>query len=1281
MESTLLHDLFREQAEKVPNQVAVYGAKGQTITYGELNRCTDVLACKLQTHGVRPDCVVVIYMERCIQYTVAYIAILKAGGAYLPLDISFPQNLINNILVEATPKIILTTSELKDRFPAGSCVICLDEDFLEHFQNGDDKVESFPMTWDNLSYLAYSSGTTGKPKGIMCPHKGAVLSYKWRHENYPYGDDEREACNIFFVWEMLRPLLKGVPMFIIPDSVIYDPQQLCQFIKEHKITRMLFTPSLLEVTLNTVEIMQLQECFQTMRSIWFCGEVVTTILLERCIQSLPHAKFVNLYSISECHDVACLDLTEYYEKKKSDLHGRKFCPVGRHLPQVQILIMNEEREVQPVGVSGEICIGGPTLAHGYLKMPELNAQRFIQRPSKLSAEYGDRFYRTGDWGYMLSDGNLEICGRCDSMVKIRGYSIEVQAVEVCLMSLPEVNNCTVVVNGEEGENKFLVAYIVPNGGDVSRKDIRSQLRKKLPFYMIPSYFIILKSIPVVPASGKLDKKALPKYDSQVDLPFSNEGLPSTDTEKKLAQLWKNILQLRNIDIEESFFDLGGHSLLAAALLNQVMDEFRVEMSVKDMFLFPNVKQQAQLIDGRLHHSSSIEKDMKMEPQTNLLEEVELHDTGFVNIDMSLRAFWRSFRVGNRWNKGRVLITGGSGFLGAFLIRELLLNTKTFIYSLIREHPDVSAHCRLINSLKKFGILAKDEKKATEKQKIVARLLPHRLATVKGDVAIVNLGMNEEEYMHMCTEVDFIIHAAASVNLAYPYIALQGPNVLGTQNVVLFAFTGKVKPLHHISTDSVFPHGLSNCGEDDDITTYHNQLSDGYSQSKWVAELLVERARKRGLPAVVYRLGNLSGDRENVNWNPQDFTLLMLQACATYGVAPEENWDMEMTPVDFTANLIVRITQNLAQAVGKTLHIISTKPAKSNWVFEWMNGHGFPVRKIPFDDWKSRIKSESEKADNPKQLWGLVENYIKDIHFFSKLSTYTNSHLQEILKNFDLTYPETDSALLRVYFGKLSRQGIFPTPSRMSVANTSLHGKVVVITGASSGIGAAIGEALVKAGANVALAARRLDKLQELCTRLKEDGPGLVIAVKTDVTDKEQVKELVRHTECSLGPIDVLINNAGVMYYTLMKNLKEAEWERMIDINCKGSVNCIGAVLDGMIKKGSGHIVNITSDAGRRGFPGLAVYSGSKFFLEGLSQALREEVASNGIRVTCLQPGDVKTELIGHTTDEEAKEMYDASSKVKVLEPEDVARACVYALSQPAYVAVNEILIEPRESPI
>lgn len=249
--------------------------------------------------------------------------------------------------------------------------------------------------------------------------------------------------------------------------------------------------------------------------------------------------------------------------------------------------------------------------------------------------------------------------------------------------------------------------------------------------------------------------------------------------------------------------------------------------------------------------------------------------------------------------------------------------------------------------------------------------------------------------------------------------------------------------------------------------------------------------------------------------------------------------------------------------------------------------------------------------------------------------------------------------------------------RSFIDHKILDGKVAIVTGASSGIGKAIASALARSGAKVALAARRVERLQEMQKDIEKDD-GIAIALKTDVTKREEVKEMVKHTESVLGPVDIIVNNAGIMYYTMMKNLHEDEWEKQIDINIKGLTNCIGAVLTGMIDRKCGHIVNLSSDAGRRGFPGLAVYSGTKFYVEGLSQALRHEVKGSGIRVTCIQPGDVKTELLGFTTDKEARDAYDGSSSCKILEPEDIANAVVYAVSQPEYVGVNEILVEPRE---
>ena len=244
---------------------------------------------------------------------------------------------------------------------------------------------------------------------------------------------------------------------------------------------------------------------------------------------------------------------------------------------------------------------------------------------------------------------------------------------------------------------------------------------------------------------------------------------------------------------------------------------------------------------------------------------------------------------------------------------------------------------------------------------------------------------------------------------------------------------------------------------------------------------------------------------------------------------------------------------------------------------------------------------------------------------------------------------------------------------------ALRGRVVVVTGASSGIGAATARMLADAGAKVALAARREDALLGVRDGLGTGAESLVLP--TDVTDRGQVKALVDRAEDELGPVDVLVNCAGVMYFTLMENVRADEWDRTVEVNCKGALNCVGAVLPGMVGRGRGHIVTISSDAGRVVFPGLAVYSASKFFVEALSKGLRLETAGTGVKVTTVQPGNVATDLLDMSGDEEALERYGQPTGAKVLDPEDVAASIVYALSQPEHVAVNEVLVEPRDEPV
>jgi NADP-dependent 3-hydroxy acid dehydrogenase YdfG len=246
---------------------------------------------------------------------------------------------------------------------------------------------------------------------------------------------------------------------------------------------------------------------------------------------------------------------------------------------------------------------------------------------------------------------------------------------------------------------------------------------------------------------------------------------------------------------------------------------------------------------------------------------------------------------------------------------------------------------------------------------------------------------------------------------------------------------------------------------------------------------------------------------------------------------------------------------------------------------------------------------------------------------------------------------------------------------------SLQNRVAVVAGASSGIGAAVVRALNAEGAHVALAARREEALLEIQAGLEDrDGQRSIVA-PADVTDRDQVDSLVGRAGEELGPVEILVNCAGVMYYTLMKNVRQEEWERTVEVNCKGALNCVGAVLPGMLERGQGHIVTISSDAGRRVFPGLAIYSASKFFVEALSQGLRLETAGTGLKVTTIQPGNVATDLISMSADEEALEEYGQPGDSRVLEPEDVAASVVHALVQPEHVAVNEVLVEPRDEPV
>ncbi|KAL3110217.1 hypothetical protein niasHT_015820 [Heterodera trifolii] len=1248
-------------------------------TLGELDDVTERLARHfVRAYGCQIGSCVAIYMYKCAEYVFAYIAALKAGAAYLPLDISYPAPLLNSVLDEVTPTVVCASEEHSANLspsirrlvmdPLGKW---LDEELAEDKAKGTaGKLPTeAQLRPDDIAYIVYSSGTTGKPKGIECPHRGAVLSYKWRFRNFPYREDDVVACNVFFVWEMFRPILQAIKMVIIPDSIIYDSHLLCDFLRQNRVTQMLFTPSLLEMVLDTQNEQILANAFQHMRLVHLCGEVVTCALLDRFFRHFPNVRCANLYSISETHDVAVSNLNEFHRRHEK----RQFAPVGKVIDGVKVLILDGQTMKRvPIGVPGEIYVAGPTLARGYINRPELNRDRFVEVPAELRKEVGEeRMYRTGDWGYLMPNSVLEICGRCDTMVRIRGYSVELQAIESTLLDMSAVRSCAVISIGAEGEDKQLAAYIVLRERSVNRKQLRAQLKRILPFYMMPQFFVFVDKLPLLPASSKIDKKSLPPVDFERDV-VEAEALPQTQTEQKLAKIWGEVLHLVNLDIQESFFDLGGHSLLAARLLNRVNTEFNAQLVMRDLFAAPTVYAMAKLLDGAERASPEEEVDLE--------QQVDNHDLHDNVMDLHLRAFWRATGFWKRrFTNSNVFLTGVTGYLGSHLLVELLLTTDTRLTCLIRESsPSESVLQRLFNSLRANGLLTDHLRNLTR----------DRVRVVAGDIALFQFGLSDEDYHFLSYDIDVVLHAAAYVNLIYPYQALHGINVLGTRNVLDFCLKNKLKPLHYISTDAVFPADLRGVDEHFPPQNHCHQLTDGYGQSKYVAEQLVTRSLTRGLPGVCYRLGNQSAPSNcDGNWNDRDFTYLMLLGVICTGKTPDLEWQLELTPVDFSARFVVRVLCELFnESSGKIFHLIASQNTlRWSEVMDWLRRMGFELEQMRTSEWVKMI----ELSNNPKlaQLQKLVENIFRDGKFHFTQSHFLRSNtdkvnFRQLVNAFD-KFLFTNERLFQRWLRTVMDMGMVERPVKGTVR--MLLGRVCIVTGASEGIGEAVARTLaLDGGATVVLVARRIDRLEALTQQLNALGvpSERLMGVKCDVASSENVRAMVAQTIERFGRVDVLVNCAGVMFYIQSSKGYTEEWTRQIDVNVHGTTNVVGFVLPLMVERKNGHILTITSDAGRRAFPGLAVYSGTKFYLEAFISALRQENVENGIRFTNIQPGDVATSLARRSTDTEAREKYDASEAGhKILDCSDVAQSVLFCLSQPTHVAINELLIEPQAAPI
>ncbi|MDZ7959074.1 MAG: amino acid adenylation domain-containing protein [Aulosira sp. DedQUE10] len=585
-----IHHWFEQQCDSTPDNIAVV-FEDQQLTYRELNTRANQLAHYLQQLGVNADVLVGLCVERSPLMLIALLAILKAGGAYVPIDPSYPLERKAFILADTQMPILLTQQHLVADLPTNQTqVICLDTEELISQQPVDNPISQ--ATKLNLAYIIYTSGSTGKPKGTMIPHEGLINYLTWATQAYAVdqGIGTLVHSPIGFdltITSLFSPLLVGKSVHLLPEN--QDIETLAQALRQsNNLSLVKITPAHLELLKGQLSP---QEAAGRTRAFIIGGENLTAQNIAFWQEFAPDTILVNEYGPTETVVGCCI-----YQVSNSQHHSGSI-PIGTPIANTQLYVLDQNLQPVPIGVPGELYIGGKGVARGYFNRPDLTAQKFI--PNPFSNEPGERLYKTGDLVSHRSDGTLEFLGRIDNQVKLRGFRIELEEIEAALSQHPDVNESAVIVREDIPGEQRLVAYIVLNqDSSFSINQLREFLKAKLPEYMVPSVFVPLKVLPLT-NNGKIDRKALPTPDKVRPEQAGLFVAPRNSTEKQLTQIWAEILRLDRIGIYDNFFDLGGHSLLATQLISRIRDTFQAELVVKNIFEAPTVADLAALITQKL----------------------------------------------------------------------------------------------------------------------------------------------------------------------------------------------------------------------------------------------------------------------------------------------------------------------------------------------------------------------------------------------------------------------------------------------------------------------------------------------------------------------------------------------------------------------------------------------------------------------------------------------------------------------------------------------------------
>lgn len=936
-----------------------------SYTYRELNNMSNIIAEQISKQKLKNSRIAIL-CKKSPWLIASLLGIMKSGNCYVPIDAEYPEERIKYIIQNSNAKLVITSDEFKDLYKFDNKIYLEDLDSTLTINFTD---LSKP---NDYAYIIYTSGTTGNPKGVKIKHKNIVNTLIWRKEYYKF-DTETTVLQIpsfsfdSSVEDIFSPLISGAKLIISTASKA-DVNIYCDEILKYKVNHFLVVPSLYKILLH-----EKCEYLNNFKYITIAGESFTQTLVTEHFTKLPHVRLINEYGPTE--NSVC---STFYELSPND----EKVLIGKPINNCKCYVLNNNLERLPIGVKGELYVSGPGVSEGYLNLPAISAQRFLDNP--FNSRY--KMYKTGDIVSMNFSGNLEFFGRDDNQIKLHGFRIELSEIEKRILKNKEISDVVVVVKETINNSKKLFAYIISPVKNFDSSIIFENLKKTLPFYMLPT-IVQLDSFPLTP-NGKIDKDRLPMPKSKK---FTSQ-IAKTELEATILDVCKKVLQNKTLDIDDDLFAVGEADSLDILTINSRLFTRGIVLNTQDFYKYSTIRELAKKLVKHTQEKQDINQKFIKPKETSFPKGLRKKDISF--------------------NYNNVLLTGCTGFLGIHILDYLLKNTDCMIYCIIREKYGVEPEKRLQNLTHYY--FDKDYYKTYR----------NRIIVLNGDLSKDFFDLSQEDYSNLQKNIDCIINSAANTKHYGNAVTFERENVSTLNNLILFA-----KPtntiLNHMSTTTVsgnylVDNDISYNFTENDFYIGQNYQDNVYVNSKFEAEKLILEEEQKGLRANIFRLGNLMARHSDgiFQKNKLDnayYTRII--ALAKIGKLPNNfrNNILEFSPIDDTACAIIKLL-SIPNIENHIFHVFSNKLIPITTLLNVLKEYGYNYEFVDYNDFIHNL----QLSKNEKVLKYLVSDLDTPKKFdYSSNIVISQNITKEFLDFLGFEWSEIDKEYLKRFFDKNS----------------------------------------------------------------------------------------------------------------------------------------------------------------------------------------------------------------------------------------------------------------------